>query len=318
MKATEDASSGRDALRAQANREELAERIDQALRDEGRLEVMDGLFLNRATSPGGPLHAVVSQPCFCVIAQGVKEVHLGDRPHRYDPYHYLLVTAELPLVGEVVEASTEDPYLSLRLDLDPSVVSSIMMEAGHSAPREGSDVQALDVSPLSDSLLDAALRLVRLLDAPEEVAVLRPMITREIIYRLLQGEQADRLRHIAVLNGQRHRIIQAIERLRTDYDQTVRIEDLADELGMSASSFYSHFKAVTNMTPLQFQKQLRLQEARRLMLSNDLNAATAGYRVGYDDPSHFSREYKRHFGRPPMRDVDQLRENATARAVQAS
>ena len=123
---------------------------------------------------------------------------------------------------------------------------------------------------------------------------------------------------MAVLNGQRHRIIQAIERLRTDYDQTVRIEDLADELGMSASSFYSHFKAVTNMTPLQFQKQLRLQEARRLLLSNDLNAATAGYRVGYDDPSHFSREYKRHFGRSPMRDVDQLRENATARAVQAS
>lgn len=300
-------ASEHEALRAEANRGELVEQIERAVPEDGRVEPLEGLVLSRCSSPMGPIHAV-SQPCFCVIAQGSKELHLGERRHQYDPYHYLLVTAELPLVGHVVEASAERPYLSLRLDLDATVVSSVMVEAGHAAPRGGADVRALDVSPLSESLLDAAVRLVRLLDAPDEAPVLKPMITREIIYRLLQGEQSDRLGHIAVLNGQRHRIAKAIRRLRGDFDQSIRVEDLAEELGMSESSFYDHFKAVTDMSPLQFQKQLRLQEARRLMLSEDLNASTAGYRVGYDDPSHFSREYKRRFGQPPKRDVERLRE----------
>ena len=137
------------------------------------------------------------------------------------------------------------------------------------------------------------------------------MITREIIYRLLQGEQSERLRHIAVLNGQGHRIAEAVRRLRQNFDESIQVEALAEEFGMSSSSFYQHFKDFTGMTPLQFQKQLRLQEARRLMLGEDLNASTAGYRVGYDDPSHFSREYKRQFGRPPMQDVEQLRAATT-------
>ncbi|MGI9175140.1 MAG: AraC family transcriptional regulator [Rhodothermales bacterium] len=295
----------------QSNREELAERIARAVPEDGRVSPLEGLTLNRCSSPAGPLHAV-AHPCLCIIAQGSKEVHLGERRHRYDPYHYLLVTADLPLVGHVVDASTERPYLSLRLDLNSTVVSSVMVEAGRSAPRGGGDVRALDVSPLSASLLDAAVRLVRLLDAPEEAPVLKPMITREIVYRLLQGEQSDRLGHITVLNGQRHRIARAVRRLRDNFDQTLRVEDLAEELGMSESSFYSHFKAVTDMTPLQFQKQLQLQEARRLMLSHDLDAATAGYRVGYNDASHFNREYKRLFGQPPMRDVERLREAASA------
>jgi AraC-like DNA-binding protein len=138
------------------------------------------------------------------------------------------------------------------------------------------------------------------------------MITREIIYRLLQGEQSERLRHIAVLNGQSHRIAEAVRRLRQNFDESIQVETLAEEFGMSQSSFYQHFKDFTGMTPLQFQKQLRLQEARRLMLGEDLNASTAGYQVGYDDPSHFSREYKRQFGRPPMRDVELLKETKTA------
>ncbi|PQJ35352.1 AraC family transcriptional regulator [Salinibacter sp. 10B] len=297
--------------KAEANRTELTERITRALPEDGRMEPMDGLFLNRSSTTNEPLHAVVAQPCFCVIAQGEKEIHLGEHRYQYDPYKYLLVTAELPLTGQVLDASEEAPYLSLRLDLDPSLVSSVMVEAGHTAPPDGSDVRALDVNPLSDSLLDAAVRLVRLLEEPEDAPVLKPMITREIIYRLLQGEQGERLRHIAVLNGQEHRIAEAVRRLRQDFDQSIQVEDLAAEFGMSQSSFYQHFKDFTGMSPLQFQKQIRLQEARRLMLGEDLNASTAGYRVGYDNPSHFSREYKREFGRPPMQEVERIKETKT-------
>jgi AraC-like DNA-binding protein len=314
MDVTKEHKSEREALRAQANREELKERIARAAPDEGRIEPLEDLFLNRSPRRKGPIHAV-AQPCLCVIAQGSKDIQLAEHHYRYDPYHYLLVTADLPLVGHVVDASEEEPYLSLRLDLDPSLVSSVMVEAGHSASPNGADVRALDVSPLSPGLLDAAARLVRLIDNPDEAPVLKPMITREIVYRLLQGEQSDRLRHIAVLNGEAHRIARATQRLRENYDASIRIEDLADELGMSTSSFHKHFKSVTGMSPLQFQKQIRLQEARRLMLGEDLNASTAGYRVGYDDPSHFSREYKREFGRPPMQDIEQLRETASARAA---
>jgi AraC-like DNA-binding protein len=171
-------------------------------------------------------------------------------------------------------------------------------------------VQALNVSPLDVSLLDAIVRLVRLLDSSTDARFLAPLITREIVYRLLKGEQGGRLHHIAALGGHSHRIVRALERLRKDFDQPLRIEDIARELGMSVSGFHHHFRAVTAMSPLQFQKQLRLQEARRLMLGEDLDAASAGYRVGYSDASHFTREYKRLFGEPPMRDVEQLREGA--------
>ena len=243
------------------------------------------------------------------LAQQAFEVR-GHR-YRYDPFHYLLVTVELPVVGRVLVASVERPFLGLVLMLDAALISSVMVEAGCAAPQSGTSVRALDVSPLSTNLLNAVVRLVRLLDAPDEVPILAPLIKREIVYRLLQGAQSSRLRHIATLNGGRHRITRALKRLHESFDQPLRIESLAEELGMSTSSFYAHFKAVTDMTPLQFQKQLQLQEARRLMLSEELDAATAGYRVGYNDASQFNREYKRLFGRPPVRDVERLREAMT-------
>jgi AraC-like DNA-binding protein len=161
---------------------------------------------------------------------------------------------------------------------------------------------------LDVNLLDAVVRLVRLLDSPAEARVLQPLITREIIYWLLVGEQGARLRHLGILGGYTSHIARAVERLRQDFDQPIRIEDIARELGMSVSGFHHHFKAVTAISPLQFQKQLRLQEARRLMLGEDLDAASAAYRVGYHDASHFNREYKSLFGVPPMRDVQRLRE----------
>jgi AraC-like DNA-binding protein len=173
-------------------------------------------------------------------------------------------------------------------------------------------VRAIDVSPLDMNLLDAVVRLARLLDSPAEAPILMPIITREIIYRLLIGAQGGRLRHLAILGGYTPDIARAIQRLRQDFDQPLRVEQLARNLGMSVSGFHHHFKAVTAMSPLQFQKQLRLQEARRLMLGEDLDATSAAYRVGYNDASHFNREYKSVFGVPPMRDVQRLREVASA------
>jgi AraC-like DNA-binding protein len=217
------------------------------------------------------------------------------------------------MTGQVVEASPERPFFGLRLVLAPSVVTSMMLESGILQPRgDGSGVKSVDVSPLDANLLDATLRLVRLVDAPAEYRVLAPMVIREIVYRLLTGAQAHRMRHLATFGGHAHRMVRAVEKLRMNFNKPLRIEEVARELGMSVSGFHAHFRAVTAMSPLQFQKQLRLQEARRLMLSEDLDAAEAGYRVGYDDASHFNREYKRHFGDPPMRDVGRMRELATA------
>jgi AraC-like DNA-binding protein len=256
----------------------------------------------------------VLKPSLCVIAQGSKEVLLGDSRYRYDPSHYLLATIELPRVSQVLEASPERPYLSLRLELAPTLVSSVMEEMGYSpstSPSKHTGARAIDVGPFDVHLLDAVVRLVRLLDTPADTPVLLPLITREIIYWLLKGEQGTRLRHLAILGGNTSSIARAIERLRQDFDQPLRIEDLARELGMSVSGLHHHFKEVTALSPLQFQKRLRLHEARRLMLGEDLDAASAAYRVGYRDASHFNREYKSLFGVPPMRDVQRLREEAS-------
>ncbi len=303
----------REAERVQANREELVERIARAMRDDGTAQPLQGLHLSRSSLPLKPLHSVL-EPSLCVIAQGSKEVLLGDSRYRYDPSHYLLATVELPRVSQVLEASKERPYLSLRLELAPTLVGAVMLESGYPSPRDHADMRAIAISPLDGHLLDAIVRLTRLLDASADAPVLLPLITREIIYRLLMGEQGARLRHLAILGGYTSHIARAVERLRQDFDQPLRIEDIAHELGMSVSGFHHHFKAVTAMSPLQFQKQLRLQEARRLMLGEDLDAASAAYRVGYHDASHFNREYKSLFGVPPMRDVQRLREEAQDRA----
>jgi AraC-like DNA-binding protein len=298
----------------QASLLELVERIAQAISQDGSIEPIKGLHLHCVTSPREN-HSVVT-PSFCLIAQGSKELFLGKERYQYDPAHYLLVTAKLPTISHVIEASKERPYFSLRLDLDPVLVSSVMVETGHASSSKYSDVRAIDVSSLDQSLLDAVLRLVRLVDSPEDAPFLAPLITKEIIYRLLLSEQSSRLCQIAAPSDQTHRIIRAIERLRQDFNQSLNMENLAEELGMSVSSFHHHFKAVTAMSPLQFQKKLRLQEARRLMLSEHLDAANAGFRVGYEDASHFNRDYKRLFGLPPIQDVERLRETSRDRSEQ--
>ena len=307
-------ASGREARGAQTRREELVERVARAMREDGAVEAPGGLRLLRRSSPTSEEHGV-SSPAFCVIAQGSKEVLLGHDCYRYDANRYLIAAAALPTASRVTGASEEWPYLGVVLGLDPALVGSVMVEAGYPASRDHAAVRAFDVGPLDGGLLDAVVRLVALLDAPaEEARFLRPLVTREIVFRLLRGEQGGRLRQIAVLGGHAHRIAGALERLREDFDRPLRVEDIARESGMSVSGFHHHFKAVTAMSPLQFQKRMRLQEARRLMLGEDLDAAGAGFRVGYGNASHFTRDYKRLFGAPPARDVERLREAATVSA----
>ena len=297
--------TSRDAQRVKINREELIERIGRTVSEDGAKEVFPGFFLARSSRPSESLHTVY-QPAFCLVAQGRKRALLGEEVFRYDPGHYLLFTVDLPLIFQVEKATRDEPYLGLRLDLDPSLVAAVLLEADTKIKKGDASAKAMAVHSVDANILDAVVRLVRLTDEPGSSNVLVPLIVKEIIYRLLVGGQGARLGHLLSF-GDTQRISRAIGHLREHFDQPLKIDDFARELGMSVSGFHYHFKSVTAMSPLQFQKQIRLQEARRLMLGEDLDAASAGFRVGYEDPSYFSRDYKKLFGSPPQRDIVSLR-----------
>ena len=267
---------------------------------------LGSLALNRGSAPTEPA-AVVCEPSLCLIAQGSKEVILGDEVYVYDPAHFLLVAVGLPIFGRVTQASPGEPYLSLRLGLDMRQVGEFLMDADLPALAQAPPARGLTVSVTDPPLLDAVTRLVALLDRPQDIPIMAPLIHREITYRLLVGEQGPRLRQMAVEGGQAQRIAQAIEWLRRRFDQPFQIEEVARAAHMSPSALHHHFKQVTAMRPVQYRKQLRLQAARRLMFGEGLDAASAGYRVGYESPSQFSREYRRLFGRPPRLDLVALR-----------
>lgn len=286
---------------------ELEQRIADAITTDGVIEPIQGLRLARLSNPQEKIYGV-SEPSFCVVARGSKKIYLGGNSYQYDTYNYLLATAELPIVSRAIEASVEEPYLGMQFCLDATVVASVMAEIGQLPVNNQKTFKAIDISPLNSNLLDATLRLIRLLDSPQEKEIILPLITREIIYRLLVGEQGHRLIQMIILDGHTQRISQAVQKISKELNQPLYIDKIAQEIGMSVSSFHHHFKEVTAMSPLQFQKQLRLQESQRLMIGENLNAATAGYIVGYKDASQFNREYKRFFGVTPMRDVQRQRE----------
>ncbi|HEV7256275.1 MAG TPA: AraC family transcriptional regulator [Bosea sp. (in: a-proteobacteria)] len=280
----------------------------------GRLCTSDGihqtaiprLVLIRSSQPTEPLHAL-HEPALCIVVQGRKQVILGERVYHYDRSQYLVVSVDLPVIGQVVDATDEAPYLCIRLDLDPVMIGAIMLEAGVADTDAGGAGSGLTLSPVASELLDAALRLVRLLETPRDIAMLAPLAEREILYRLMTGEQAGRLRQIATSESRLQQVNRAIGWIKRNYDKAFSVETLAQEARMSPSALHQHFKTVTAMSPLQYQKQLRLQEARRLILGAALDAASAGFRVGYESPSQFSREYRRLFGAPPLRDAARLR-----------
>ncbi|SDA20233.1 AraC family transcriptional regulator [Sphingomonas sp. NFR15] len=261
------------------------------------------LSLFRADRPTVPLPAVYDA-CLCLIAQGSKHVSLGERNLVYDPAHYLLVSVDLPLVGHVTQASPAAPYLCCKIDIDHAALADLILAEGGRAPK--ADLPALAVYRSDDDLIDAACRLVRLLDRPESIPALAPLIEREILYRLLTGPHGPALRYMTVADSRLNQVGRAIATIRRGFDRHLRIDDIAAAANMSPSSLHEHFKAVTRMTPLEYQKQLRLQEARRLMLSEGASAGSAGFAVGYESPSQFSREYARLFGAPPKRDIERM------------
>lgn len=286
---------------------ELAELIERFTGGDGALPTpVPRLFLHRFAEPSAPLYSVY-EPAFCIIAQGSKQVISGDQIHVYDESKYLVVSVDVPIIAHISEASPSRPFLGLRLDLDPAAIGALMMESDVKRAATAQPGPSLGVSDLSGELIDAAVRLVRLIDSPRDAPILAPLAEREILYRLLRGEQTARLSEIAFAESRLQQVNRAIGWIKRNFREPFRMEELTGAAGMSASALHQHFKTVTGMSPLQYQKQLRLQEARNLILLQNVDAASAGHAVGYDSPSQFSREYRRLFGAPPLRDAERLR-----------
>ncbi len=282
-----------------------------------RPEALPGLMLMHLDQPALN-NCSVYEPCVAVIVQGSKRVMLGEDSLAYGEDRYLIASMDLPVRTALMQASPACPYLALALRLDWREIASLMLETpppAASERRDEPDSRAMTTGALTAPLLQAFDRLLALLDQPGDLPALAPLIRREIHYRLLAGEAGGRLRRIATVDTQSHQVARAIARLNDCFAEPLRVEALAREVGMSASTFHHHFKSHTAMSPLQYQKQLRLTEARRLMLSERLDASTAAFRVGYESPSQFSREYRRLFGAPPSRDMADMRWSAEADAT---
>jgi AraC-like DNA-binding protein len=293
----------------------IAERQQELTVRVARLAPVDGvhqtafpsLALSRGSVPTVCM-PTVCQPCLGFVVQGRKRALLNDEVFHYDALNYLVVSVTLPMMGQVVEATTDRPFLSLRLDLDLEEIARLLLELGDRGAAPLAADRGLFVARMDEPLLDAVLRMVKLLDAPEDIAMLAPAVQREIYYRVLRGELGQRLVDLAECDGGNHRIVRAIEWLKQRFAAPLRIEELAEAVHMSSSALHHRFKAVTAMSPLQYQKHLRLHEARRLMFAGGMECAAAGYRVGYESPSQFSREYRRLFGAPPRVEIARLRE----------
>ena len=268
-----------------------------------------GLSLFRREGLTGPMSGQY-EPSLCLVAQGSKRVLLGEDTYVYDARHFLVTSVHLPTVAEITEASPEKPYLGLKLLLDLKEVSRLMVDSQLPPPRSQPSGRGMATGTVTPSLINAFERLIGLLEEEKDIPLLAPLIQREILYRLLVGEQGMRLRQIALEGSLSHQIARSTEWLRSHFAEPLRIEELARQAGMSPSTFHHHFRRVTALSPLQYQKQLRLMEARRLMMVERLDAATAGFQVGYESPSQFSREYSRRFGAPPLRDIVKLRQRA--------
>jgi AraC-like DNA-binding protein len=288
-------------------RKELARKIASFI---GPKEILitdvPGLRLSRRTAPTAPTSANY-EPSLAVVAQGRKRADLGGTTFIFDESRYLLTSLDLPVICNVIEASEQVPYLCFVLKLEISVVRELLSREEIQAPEVPSDKPAMATGETTAELLDACCRLVDLLNTPQDIPFLSGLIQREIIYRILRGPEAARLHAIATLGDQSQRTAKAIAWLRANYAKPLRVEELAEVARMGMSTLHHHFRALTAMSPLQYQKQLRLVAARERMLIEGLDAASAAFEVGYESASQFSREYKRFFGQPPIRDVKSRR-----------
>ncbi len=311
-------------MRKQAVKQEIENNgLDNALEALGKsiarwtgksdriVTAIPGLILARLEKPSEPV-SIMFEPRVCMIAQGAKRVQLGDDAYVYDAHHFLLTSVDLPTFVQVIKASPEKPYLGLVLKIDHREISQLMVDSNLPPPRPQQSSRGIATGEVTLPLLAAIQRLIDLLDEPTDIPILAPIIQREIFYRLLVGDQGVRLRQMASTGSQSQQIARAIDWLKGNFTRPLRIDDLAAQVNMSTSTFHHHFRAVTAMSPLQYQKWLRLNEARRLLLAENQDATTAAFQVGYESPSQFSREYSRLFGAPPLRDITSLRLMATS------
>ncbi|MFF0343136.1 AraC family transcriptional regulator N-terminal domain-containing protein [Kribbella sp. NPDC004875] len=279
--------------------DELRELI---VRAAGREGVIDGLLVSVVDAPTPPTAGLAS-PTFALVAQGRKRLALGEQVFEYGAGDYLVVSVDLPVTGHFVEASPSTPCLGAGLELRPEMIASLLLD---SAEKPGGPVRGLGVSRASAELIDAMVRLLRLVDTPDDAAVLAPLVEREILWRLLRSPQGAAVREIGLADSSLSHVARVIRWIRDHYTEPFRVEDLAAMAGMSTSAFHRHFRTVTELTPIQFQKKIRLHEARLRVVGLGEDVTSAGYAVGYDSPSQFSREYRREFGTPPSRDVGRI------------
>jgi AraC-like DNA-binding protein len=299
-------------------REALGKSIARWTAEDGPLvTAIPDLLLSRRSAPTQPMSHIY-EPSICLIAQGTKRVLLGDDTYVYDVNHFLITSVDLPTVVQVIKASREKPCLALMLKLDQREISQLVVDSNLPSPRVQKSSRGMAIGEVTLPLLTAFQRLTDLLAEPKDIPILAPIIQREILYRLLVGDQGLRLRQLASAGSQSQQIARAIDWLRGNFTQPLRIDDLAAQVNMSTSTFHQHFRELTAMSPLQYQKWLRLNEARRLMLMEQLDAANAAFQVGYESPSQFSREYRRFFGEPPLRDITSLRQMADGARVYGS
>ncbi|XAW90643.1 AraC family transcriptional regulator [Vibrio sp. CDRSL-10 TSBA] len=292
--------------------QKLARQIENWTTTNTQFETdIPGLKLSRWNAPTPPTSYTLN-PSICLIAQGTKRVIVGDEAHTYDANHFLISSVDLPVIANIIEASEDAPYLGLIMELDLQEISQLIVDSEFSFNHGKGAQSGIAVGELSDSLLNAFIRLMALLDEPETIKILAPVIKREIFYRLLMTEQGVRLNQLVTAGSHSHQISKAIDWLKNNFVKPLSVGDLASYSGMSKSAFYTHFRSMTSMTPLQFQKKLRLNEARRLMLTENLDAMATTFKVGYESPSQFSREYSRLFGAPPSKDIKALREADSA------
>jgi AraC-like DNA-binding protein len=286
---------------------------------DGRFELrIPGVHANRVSRTNTELVHAMARPALCIVAQGAKSVLLGQEVYEYDASRMLVFSVDLPVAGQVTKASPAEPYLSFKLDLDPHKIAELVLKVyPHGLPRVPEN-RGICVSPINMGIVNAAARLLELMGQPGEAELLAPLVIEEILIRLLRSPIGVRVAQIGRVESSVHGIAKAVAWLRTNFSQPMKVDELAKLAHMSVSSFHQHFKAVTSMSPLQFQKVLRLQEARRLMLSTMVDAGTASWRVGYQSASQFSREYGRFFGCAPTKDIARLRERSALDPTQVA
>jgi AraC-like DNA-binding protein len=291
---------------ARGGRAELARKIASLVgKEENRITEIPGVSLHRRTSPTPPCRTTY-HPGIIVVAQGSKQVNLGPTSFIYDESHFLLTAVDLPIVSWVAAATDEVPCLVLSLRLDMSMVRELLGREEIHVAEAPSDSPAMSIGKSTPEFLNACCRLLDLLDSPQDIPFLSGLIQREIIYRVLRGRVGARLRAVATLGDQSHRTAKVIAWITANYAKPLHVQDLAQIASMGVSTLHHHFRMLTSMSPLQYQKHLRLQSARNLMLNNGLDAASAAFEVGYESPTQFNREYSRFFGQPPMRDIRAL------------